>query len=141
MTDHIAFLIDCLRKGCIFLLEKELHTATKYQVIHLHDRVRGRGSLFSGHYYPMYRDNWVSHALGIPTAPCIIVTWCGLGCGGRGRSGGYLGNLMSCQSRLMVHCGLSFCAGIYAPLTPPRPLTPFQNWILLGVEMAIPSWA
>lgn len=33
MTDHIAFLIDCVRKGWIFLLEKDLHTATKYQVI------------------------------------------------------------------------------------------------------------
>lgn len=61
MTDNIAFLIDCVRKGCIFLLEKELHTATQYQVIHLHERVRGRGSLFSGCFYPKCRDNWVSH--------------------------------------------------------------------------------
>lgn len=57
MTDHIAFLIDSVRKGCILLLEKELHAATKYQVIHLHERVRGRGSLFSGNYYPEYRNN------------------------------------------------------------------------------------
>lgn len=52
MTDHIAFLIDRVRKGCIFLLEKELNITTKYQVIHLHKRVRGRGSLSSGNYYP-----------------------------------------------------------------------------------------
>lgn len=77
MTDRIAFLIDCVRKGCIFLLEKELHTATKYQVIRLQERVRGRGSLFPGHYYPKDRDVPV---LGIPTTPCVIVTWCGLGC-------------------------------------------------------------
>lgn len=30
MTDHIAFLIDCARKGCVFVLEKDLHAATIY---------------------------------------------------------------------------------------------------------------
>lgn len=80
MTDHIAFLIDCVRKGCIFLLEKELHTATKYQVIHLQERVRGRGSFFSGHYCSKYRDNLVFPLLlRFPLQPVLLLHGMGWG--------------------------------------------------------------
>lgn len=91
MTDHIAFLIDCVRKECIFLLEKELHTATNYQVIHLQERARGRGSLFPGHYCP--KDGDVP-ALGIPTAPChCYMVWVGVWVSGVGRKAGLVGAL------------------------------------------------
>lgn len=139
MTDHIVFLIDCVRKGCIFLLEKELHTATQYQVIHLHKRVGGRGSLFSGHYYPKYRDNWVSHCSWdshCALCHCYMV-WVGAWGERQVWSVGAFGTLLSGQTD-----GTLWSLLLYWDLWPcPTPLTPFQNWILLGVEMATPSWA
>lgn len=93
MTDHIVFLIDCERKGCVFLLEKELHTATKYQVVHLEMGVRGGRSLFLGHHYCEDQDD--PTLFGFPLHPVSPLHGVGWGvsewCGGRGRSGGCLG--------------------------------------------------
>lgn len=73
----------------------------------------------------------------------VIVTWCGLGCGWvvwgerqvwwvpwdpsvvSEQTGGTLWSLLLCWD--LYPC--------------PTSLTPFQDWILLCVEMAIPSWA
>lgn len=118
MTDHIAFLIDCLRKGSSFYWRRSCT-----QLLNIKSSTCTTGSGVGGPFSldiitPCTGIIGFPTALGIPTASCVIITWCGLGCGGRGRSGGCLGTLLSSQSRLMVHCGLSFCAGIYAPVAP-----------------------
>lgn len=89
MTDHIAFLIDCARKGCIFLPEKELHTATKCQVVHLEERVRGGESLFSGRHNPEDRDN--PTLLGFLLHPVSALHGVGWGVGGEADLAGALG--------------------------------------------------
>lgn len=141
MTDHIAFLIDCARKGCIFLLEKELHKANKYQVVHLEERVRGGESLFSGHHNPEDPDNPI--LLGFllhPVSASHGVGW-GVGewCGGERQVWWVPWDSLSPWSRVIAHRGLFFCARTYAPVPPP--LASFQDWVLFCVEVATLSWA
>jgi len=124
MTDHIAFLIDCARKGCAFLLEKELHTATKCQVVHLEERVRG-GEVPGG--VPFSQDIITQRTRMIPfswDSRCTLchhcMAWVGAWVSGVG--GGQVWwvpwDPLSPWSRATAHCGLSFYARTYAPVPP-----------------------